>query len=215
MKQQRHDHKDIPGLPEARNKGGQVITAEEFNEALENTVIREPDAIKEHTRIGNDPVYWEMTARGLFAAGKTITGERERVKSTLPDGPMTDITMTNWVNIMLTALGIECLIKAIWILQGNQLARDGKYVGMAKNERHDLGRLCHIARIPLDDRETDTLQRMSDIAQSIGRYPVGKSYVTRVLYWTLKDDDVIEDFVARLKAQFRRMRYPDDSRLST
>jgi hypothetical protein len=213
MKEQRRGHKDIVELLKARNKAGQVITAEEFNECLKNTVIREPDAIKEHTRIGNDPVYWEMTARGLFAAGKTIKGERERVKSTLPDGPMPDITIANWVNIMLTALGIECLIKAIWILQGNQLARDGKYVAMAKNEGpHNLERLCNIARIPLNERETDALQRMSDIGKSIGRYPIGKAAVTKVLYWTLKDDDMIEDFVARLKGQFRRMRYPDDSR---
>jgi hypothetical protein len=213
MKEQRHDHKDIVALLKARNKAGQVITAEEFNDCLKNTVIDKSEAIANHTRIGNDPVNWEITARALLAASETIEDERERVKSTLPDGPMPDITITNWVNIMLTALGIECLVKTIWILQGNQLARDGKYVGMTKNEGpHELVKLCNIAGIPFNERETDALQRMSDIGKSIGRYPIGKAADTKVRYWSLTDDDIIEDFVAKLKAQIRRMRYPNDSR---
>ena len=212
MNEQRHGCKDILELLKA-SRPGQVITAEEFNECLKSTVIGKSEAIKDHTQIGNDPIRWEITARALFAASKAVKDERERVKSTLQDGPAPDITITLWTDVMLTGFGIECLIKEIWILQGHQLARDGKYVRMAKNEGpHDLVKLCDIAGIPINERETDALKRMSDIGKSIGRYPISTAAETKVHYWSLKDDDVIENFVARLEAQIRRMRYPDDFR---
>jgi len=213
MKEQRHDHKDILGLLKA-SKPGQVITAEEFNECLKSTVIDKADAIKDHTQIGNDPFRWEITARSLFAASKALKSERERVQSTLKPGPAPEIITTLWIDVMLTAFGIECLVKSIWILQGHQIACDGKYVRMAKNEGpHELVKLCNIAEIPLNERETEALQRMSDIGKSIGRFPIGKSAVTQLRYWSSKDDDdVIEKFVAKLKAQIRKMRYPADSR---
>jgi hypothetical protein len=40
---------------------------------------------------------------------------------------------------MLAAFGIECLIKAIWLKQGHQLARDGKYIPMIPKERSSAG----------------------------------------------------------------------------
>src|SRR5262245_66027408 len=79
-----------------------------------------------------------------------------------------------WTELMITAFGIECLIKAIWIKQGNQLVRDGKYRPMTKNEGHQLVRLCGVAGIPLDSREEDVLKRISGIARTIGRYPIAK-----------------------------------------
>jgi hypothetical protein len=215
MKEQRHDHKDIFGLLKA-SRPGQVITAEEFNECLKRTVIDESEALKVHTQLGNDPFRWEITARSLFAASQALKSERERVQSTLKPGPAPEIITTLWIDVMLTAFGIECLVKSIWILQGHQLARDGKYVGMPNKEKekpHDLVKMCDTAGITLNQRETDALRRMSDIGKSIGRYPIGKSAVTQLRYWSSKDDDnLIEKFVARLKAQIRKMRYPNDSR---
>ena len=77
-----------------------------------------------HTRVGNDYRCWAITARALFAASKTVERERERVKTTLrPPCKAPDEILTTWIDPMLTAFGIECLIKAIWLKQGNQLAR--------------------------------------------------------------------------------------------
>src|SRR5437773_8925739 len=98
-----------------------------------------------------------QTAQTLFAGNQILRRERERGKAPI------EMTMP-WTELMLTAFGIECLIKAVWIKQGNQVARDGKYVPMTKNEGHQLVKLCRVAGIPLDSREADALKRMSDIA---------------------------------------------------
>jgi hypothetical protein len=191
------------------NEQRRVVTAEELNRRIQSAVMDKSSATENHTRTGNDPVYWVITARSLFAASKAVKDERERVNSTLQPGPAPDIITTLWTHIMLTAFGVECLIKAIWILQGHQLARDGKYVGMTDKEKpHELVKLCDIAAIPLNERESDVLQRMSDIGKSIGRYPIGRTAETRSRYWSSNDDHVIENFVARLKAQIRQMRSP-------
>lgn len=161
-------------------------------------------AIEVHTRAGNDPLYWVSTARALFAASQAVKEARKRVLSTLKPGRAPDIVITGWTRIMLAAFGIECLIKAIWVKHGHQLARDGKYVGMTNKEKpHELVKLCDIAGIPLNERETNALQRMSDIAKSIGRYPIGRTAEigSRAGVWSSTDDGIIENFIARLKTQ--------------
>ena len=103
---------------------------------------------------------------------------------------------------MLTAFGVECLIKAVWLKQGHQLAQNGKYMEMIKNEGHHLGRLCEAAGIVLSQREEAPLARLSDIAGSIARYPIGRRarQTTRV-WWSSTDDHIIENLIVRLKTE--------------
>ena len=116
---------------------------------------------------------------------------------------------------MLLAFGVECLIKAIWVKQGNILARDGKYVPMCKTERHDLVRLCGVAGIALNPTEREALGRISRIAHSIGRYPVSRSAEDRSQYtWGTNDDQIIEALIARLKAELRKGESRKPSRTS-
>jgi hypothetical protein len=108
-----------------------------------------------------------------------------------------------WIEIMLTAFGIECLIKAIWIKQGNQLARNGKYIPITKNEKHQLVELCGAIGFKLSERETDALERMSDIAGSIGRYPISRrARQNKSLSWGSQDDDIIENVIVKLRRGF-------------
>jgi hypothetical protein len=122
---------------------------------------------------------------------------------------------TLWTELMLAAFGIECLIKATWVKQGHQLARNGKYVPMLQNEAHQLVPLCCVAGIMLDAREADVLERISIIARTIGRYPIPRrAHETRPrefyrqtgspLNWSSDDDQVVENFVVRLKTSLRR-----------
>ena len=88
-----------------------------------------------NTRVGNDYRNWKHTARELLAGSEVMRRERLRHFATLKPGKTTlDETppefFTTWAELMLTAFGIQCLIKAIWLTQGNQLARDGRYVPM-------------------------------------------------------------------------------------
>jgi hypothetical protein len=146
------------------------------------------------------------TAQTLFAASKVLKREHERAWAALRGTGKAPIeTFTVWTQPMLTAFGIECLIKAIWLKQGNQLASNGKYVPMIPNERHRLVPLCRAAGIALDSRETDALERMSDIAGSIGRYPIGRrARQNKSITWSWKDDDIIESLIVKLKTQVRQ-----------
>jgi hypothetical protein len=147
-------------------------------------------------------------ARELFAGSEVMRRERQRLFANLRSGTRTlDETppefFTTWTELMLTAFGIECLIKAIWIKQGNQLARDGRYVPMTKNEHHDLVRLCGVAGIALDQCEINALNQISDIAGSIGRYPIARtaSLTEGVRSWSSEDDEVIGNLIVRLKKE--------------
>ena len=48
--------------------------------------------------------------------------------------------------------------QAIWLEQGHQLPRDGRYVEMIKQERHQLVKLCAAAGIALNRREARALK---------------------------------------------------------
>lgn len=82
--------------------------------------------------------------------------------------------------MFLAGLGIECLLKAIRILQ---FQAAGKPV-TAKNKRgslalakelktHDLRGLAAAAGINLDAAEVTLLERLTDFVEWAGRYPVG------------------------------------------
>ena len=82
----------------------------------------------------------------LFAASKILRRERDRVTASLRHRKARpfEILML-WTELMLTAFGIECLIKATWVKDGHQLARDGKHIPMTQNERHQqiAASYCH------------------------------------------------------------------------
>ena len=170
-----------------------------------------------HTRLGNDYRKWMHTAQALFAASTILTRQRERACAGLGPGPgkAPIEILTFWTELMLATFGIECLIKAIWVKQGHQLARNGKYIPMIQNERHQLVSLCREAGIVLDAREADVLKRISIIARTIGRYPIPRrAHETRPrqfyrqtgspFSWSSDDDHVVENFVVRLKTELRR-----------
>jgi hypothetical protein len=77
---------------------------------------------------------------------------------------------------------------------------------MIKNERHHLGRLCEAAGIVLNQREAALLARLSDIAGSIGRYPIGRRVrqTTRGPWWSTTDDRIIENLIMRLERELQK-----------
>jgi hypothetical protein len=165
------------------------------------------DQVAVHTRLGNDYRNWMHTAQTLFAATTILRRERERVRAELRLGGRAPIELlTVWTELMLAAFGIECLVKAIWVKQGNWLACDGKYVPMLPREGHRLVPLCHAARISLDPREEDVLRHISVFGRSIARFPIARHFreTEGLLSWSTNDDQVVERFVLRLKKELRR-----------
>jgi hypothetical protein len=79
---------------------------------------------------------------------QALKREHEHARAALRRTGKTPIEMlTVWTQPMFVAFGIECLIKAIWLKQGNQLAGDGRYVPMIPNEGHRLMPLCRAAEM--------------------------------------------------------------------
>jgi hypothetical protein len=71
-------------------------------------------SIQIHARVGNACQNWMHTAQTLFAASKVLKREHERACAALRGMGKAPIEMlTVWTQTMLTAFGIECLIKAI------------------------------------------------------------------------------------------------------
>jgi hypothetical protein len=72
---------------------------------------------------------------------------------------------------------------------------------MTTKERHDLVKLCRVAGIEFDQREAKALPQISDIAKSIGRYPIALHAQIKSQYDIWAYDDTIERFIAKFKAQ--------------
>ena len=74
-----------------------------------------------------------------------------------------------------------------------------------KEPHHELVKLCGRAGIALDPREADALQEISDIATSLGRYPIAKraEKERRSISWP---SVIIENLIEKLKAQLRKTR---------
>jgi hypothetical protein len=155
------------------------------------------------------------TAQTLFAGSTILARESERARANLRHGGKAPIELlTVRTELMLAAFGIECLVKAIWLKQGHELARDGKYVPIVQNEGHRLVPLCRAVGISMDVREEDVLERISIIGRTIGRYPIPhRAYETQrrkfykrrgsPLSWSSDDDCIIKSFVTRLKLILR------------
>jgi hypothetical protein len=162
-----------------------------------------------HTRVGNSYRNWKRIAQALFASSDILRREYDKARSTLKPGGgrAPKEILTSWSQLMLAAFGIECLIKAVWLTQGHQLARDGKYVPMMKNEGHRLEKLCARAGIALSQQEEQVLIELSNIAGSIGRYPIPSRapQTTLALSWSMPTNDlIIQNRVVRLKREIRQ-----------
>jgi hypothetical protein len=162
-----------------------------------------------HTRVGNNLLNWWNTGEQLFAASETLEDDRHYTTlSAVLHGQQfpTIFIFTNWIEIMLVAFGIECLIKAIWLKQGNVTARDGKYVPIIKDgERHDLVKLCNAIKFALNKQEVGVHERIWDIAGSISRYPIAlrTSQNDGERSWSSEDDKIVERLIARLRDQLQ------------
>ena len=126
--------------------------------------------------IGNSPQSWLNTARNLidsaqildeyFRAGlsKKITDERSfRVRPS---------------SKMLYGFGIECLLKGVWVNEGNEITKRGigKYKQLEK-DKHDLNEISNTVCFDRNADEWDLLKRLTIIMRSIGRYPIAKNYL--------------------------------------
>jgi hypothetical protein len=129
-------------------------------------------AIEQHTWAGNAPQAWRSCAGDLLAAAVVLRERRENI------GPSSLPVPNAWrlhpSELMLDGMAIECLLKALWLKHGHELARDGRYVGIPGAAAHDLVQLAGMLQLTLTEMERDVLRRLSHFIEYGGRYPVPK-----------------------------------------
>ena len=80
------------------------------------------------------------------------------------------------MKIMLRGFAVECLIKAIWLKEGNKLCIDGRYLGVDRIKNQKLHEMISKLRISISKTERNVLRILSAVATSGGRYPVFVRY---------------------------------------
>lgn len=95
--------------------------------------------------------------------------------ASLPDGQELMLA-TNSVYGMLLGYAIECALKGLWVKCGNELIKNGRYIGVPNAGDHQLGQLARIvsgpAGVMVNTTEYGVLDRLSAFVLFAGRYPV-------------------------------------------
>jgi hypothetical protein len=128
----------------------------------------------QHAQAGNLFGTWQSVAGDLLAAAQVLRERRDswNIASLTNTDPIPPIIMP--VELMLIGMAIECLLKAVWIKRGNDIVKNGTYVGVPGAADHDLLQLASAIKCSLDDREKHVLLRLSHFIQYGGRYPIPK-----------------------------------------
>jgi len=80
------------------------------------------------------------------------------------------------VRAMLLGYAVECALKALWVRKkGNDLIRNGKYVGVKGAGDHNLVQLAQQAGFVPTPVEAQVLRRLTKFAMFAGRYPVART----------------------------------------
>jgi len=133
-------------------------------------------AEKFHERAGNLTAAWRSVADSLLAAAQVLRERSEPLDpgSHAPGAPVPPDGRLGAVELMLKGMAVECLLKALWLKQGNKLVEAGQYSGVPGAGEHDLPQLASVVKFTVDVKEKGLLRRLSHFIQYGGRYPVPK-----------------------------------------
>jgi hypothetical protein len=163
--------------------------------------------IENYDKSGNIPQAWEMSADSLLAAEGLLRKERTIYYTTTaqsikagqeipPEGKILN------VEIMLKGFAVECLLKALWVKKGNELAHKGKLHKIPGVGDHKLIQLAKKMELQIDEKQTSLLRRLEIYVASMGRYPMGVNWETTKITkasggpptcWSVPSDDLLFD----------------------
>ena len=158
---------------------------------------------------GNDLRVWVATAGDLLASRNTLAkgrSEAEEIgkKQSMPR-PVLPEERSYWIEVMLVGFAVENLLKALWIVRGNALYRNGKLVKIGVKKSHDLVSIANRVGFPVTDPERNELSMLSEIMIGVGRYPMAprpeeKGFTES---WGSTSDSIMQKLVQRLKITIR------------
>lgn len=136
--------------------------------------MQDPVAKASYDRITNDPAFWRNSAYSLKISAHALKPKALQADSNL--------TQDGWgirsVLNMLYAMSLECILKAIYLEHGDQIAENGKMMASSKlpwesNGPHDLLGLANSLPLNCVILTNDDKSFLSQIQPFIelGRYP--------------------------------------------
>lgn len=167
------------------------------------------DSSKVHfTGAGNNITRWLLTASELLTANEILIdafndalekSEGYGDGEIIPDEISKGFSVWN-PRLMLCAFAMECYLKALWLKQGKELTKDGKYVGP---KYHDLENLAKVLGITdkLSPDEIHVLRGLTWFGIK-GRYPIclNSKREEELLRWRDQvDDENFESIINKIK----------------
>ena len=128
-------------------------------------------------RAGNSPDAWQSVVDSLLFASQVLTERYDAPDSNSSVVPTQNSNRTRLggVELMLRGMAVECLLKALWLKQGNLLVKAGKFEPVSGAGGHDLPQLAHAVSLCPTELEIDLLKRLSHFIEYGGRYPIPKA----------------------------------------
>ncbi len=159
----------------------------------------------------NDAETWKGSANGLFVSYNLLWNEYKVAISEMQsrkNGPVPINFNVLGPALILLAMGIESLLKSVWIKKGGRHAENGKLV-KSLGSGHDLVNIANQIGVILTTDEKDILERLT-LYIEFGRYPVGTCWqkgafkktkygILPRLYWGQDDAVLTKKLVDRLR----------------
>jgi hypothetical protein len=169
--------------------------------------------------IGNDVSSWCRKSLSLLCSADTI----ENSCGIIPSDPQNEEEVAKWVEVhgvvrMLRGMGVECMLKALWLEHGGSLVNKGIYRGIPGTKDHDLcsleAKVAEKVDTGLNNEERSLLARLSFFIE-YGRYPIRKSIFAkhpsfprsnqpiRWCLWTPEKNRTFNEIIEKLRNLFR------------
>ena len=161
-------------------------------------------------RIANDFKHWFQKARSLHFSAKELFKIYEKTLKEMQKNERGSVPISFFISdqvLLLEGFAIECLLKGLYIADGEKIAEDGKLRNSLARKSHKLLSWCNLTNIELNDRQKELFKTLSLVITSYGRYPVPMKYENNPLektkergykpryIWSYDDMVLIDNFI--------------------
>lgn len=142
-------------------------------------ILTEKEQIDDFDKTANNSNAWFTKTRSLHLAAKKLFEIYKNTVSNLQKetSGIAPISI-NFIDqvLLLEGFAIECLLKGLYVADGNKISKNGELKKITSKKHHDLIELCNINNVDLDDREKSIIETLSLMVISYGRYPTPIKY---------------------------------------
>lgn len=163
---------------------------------------------RKYDAMANDYIQWIEAANDNLIAADAIS---EAIIAAMKHSGNQPAMRLHWKILMFRAYAIECLLKAVYLKNGNRLASGGSFIHTALPKGHNLVAMWKLVSLPPLTKEwRGLLEKLTQISTSLGRYHIGLAWnkpkpnlaKNSIMDWTTGEDQVLESIIRELKLHF-------------